>query len=97
MPFPIDFRKEENRMTAVTNPDLVQFRDFLNGKIASGQSHLTPEEALDEYLSIQYTPAEREECIAAVRESLAEIESGAPGRLASEYLAEVRARYGLNK
>jgi hypothetical protein len=84
-------------MSSLLNSDLAQFRDFLNAKLSSGECAATPEQALDEFRGTQYSDEEFEDSVAAVRESLAEIESGAPGKLASDHLAEVRARYGWNK
>jgi hypothetical protein len=73
--------------------DLESFRDYLNALIMSDCLEMTPEEALEEFRLMQ-APATRAECLDAIRESFAEIQSGAPGKLASEYLAELRARYG---
>ncbi len=81
-------------MTTVTNESLVQFRDFLNEKLAEPQDTTTPAEALDEFLAMHDTPEEREDALEAVRESMAEIRSGAPGRPVAEVLAEIRQRFG---
>jgi hypothetical protein len=83
-------------MSTATNPQLVEFRDFLNAKIAAGPVNLSPEEALDEFRS-QMTSEERAEALAAIRESLAEIESGSPGQCVFEFLKEIRSEFQLDK
>ena len=83
-------------MSAILNPELVQFRDFLNEKLAASATRLTPEEALDEFLAMQDTPEERAEALEAIRESMEEIRSGAPGISASDYFAEARKRLSMD-
>lgn len=83
-------------MSAMVNPELVQFRDFLNEKLAASPTWQTPEEALDEFLAMRETPEERLERLDDVRESLAEIKSGSLGTSASEYIAELRQRYRMD-
>jgi len=87
-------RKEETFMESLAYSELCLFRDFLNAKLACGESPVTPEQALDEFRILHLSKEELEDSVAAIRESIAEIDAGAPGKLASEYMAEVRARYG---
>lgn len=78
-------------MSTATHSQLIEFRDFLNAKIAAGPADMSPEEALDEFRD-QMTPQELEESVAAIRESLAEIQSGSQGKVLSVYLSELEDR-----
>lgn len=75
--------------------ELTQFRDFLNRRFGEDSPPNSPEEALIEFRELAESPSERDECFAAVSESLNEIRRGVHGRLVSEYLADLRARHGF--
>jgi len=81
-------------MESLAYSELCLFRDFLNAKLACVESPLTPEQALDKFRIAHLSREESEDSVAAIRESISEIEAGSPGKLASEYMGEVRARYG---
>lgn len=76
--------------------ELAQFHDFVGHCLAKGQE-LSPEEALDLWRIEHPSDAEIEETVAAVRESLADMEAGDTGMPLDEFLREFRKRHGLTE
>jgi L-alanine-DL-glutamate epimerase-like enolase superfamily enzyme len=66
--------------------ELVAFRDFLDGQIASGRTDLTPEESLDLWRE------SLAQSVAAVNKALADLRAGETGQPLREFIAEFRAQ-----
>jgi hypothetical protein len=75
--------------------DLQRFRDFLNEQLNNGGADLSPEEILDLWRVENPLPAELAASVADLKEAIAEMEAGIPGRPAKEVSAEVRRSLNL--
>jgi hypothetical protein len=72
--------------------DLQDFHRFLGERLATGSSHLSPEEALDEWRVLHPTRDELAESVFAVRRAIGDMRAGDRGREVDAILAEVRQR-----
>ena len=65
-----------------------KFHQFIGEQLQSdGTAHMSPEQALAAW-------REREECVAAIQEGLADVEAGRTKPL-DEFLADFQSRHGL--
>ena len=71
-------------MSSTATTELTSFRDFLDKRIADGESELTPEAALRVW-------RERQETVHAIRRGLADADAGRV-RPADDLFEELRAR-----
>jgi hypothetical protein len=82
-------------MSAQITEELRDFHRFLDEKLSNGQTQISPEEALDEWRSLHPEGQVWEEDIAAIREALADLDSGERGIPFDEFDREFRQRYQL--
>jgi hypothetical protein len=75
--------------------DLAEFHDFLGEKLAHGDTHLSPEEALDEWRAVHPAGEASADDYEAVRQALAEMEAGDTGVPFEEFDRRIRAKHGL--
>lgn len=80
-------------MATDPNPELAQFEQFIKLQVQSGRN-LSPEEALDLFRVEHPHPAEFEESVAALREALAEVETGVAGVPLEDFIRERRQHHG---
>jgi predicted nucleic acid-binding Zn-ribbon protein len=66
-------------MPTQTVNELREFLQFLSEKVARDESTLSPEAALDEWRTLQPSAGTLEEDVAAIQESLADMEKGDRG------------------
>ena len=71
-------------MSSTATTELTRFRDFLDRRIADGESELTPEDALRGW-------REHQDTVHAIREGLADADAGRV-RPAEDLFAELHAR-----
>lgn len=80
--------------SAPTN-ELSEFHQFLGRQLDESDEQLSPEEALDLWRSENPDPDLHTRNVAAVREAIADMQSGDKGRPAKEVLQEIRDDLGL--
>jgi hypothetical protein len=75
--------------------ELREFHTFVGQKLSQGPAKLSPEEALDEWRELHPDTADPEkpsEVVQAVRQALADMDSGDKGTPARDVVAELRSR-----
>jgi hypothetical protein len=82
-------------MNTQVSQELRFFKDFVSEKLESGDAGLTPEEALDQWRSMNPDPEDLQQSVAAVRKALIDMENGDRGRPADDVLSDLRKRYQL--
>jgi hypothetical protein len=82
-------------MASGGNYHLAQFHQFVGEQLETSLDRLSPEEALDLYRQGHPCPDDVENSVAAVEEALADMKAGDRGLPLTEYVREVRTRYGL--
>jgi hypothetical protein len=81
-------------MTALE--ELKDFHRFLNEKIQQGSDDLTPSDALEEWALAQPdVECEVIDTVAAIREAIEEMDSGAPGIPLDAFVRKFEAKHGL--
>jgi hypothetical protein len=83
-------------MSTSSQNELASFHQFIGQQLGSNQAHLSPEEALDLWREQHPCSEEDTETIAAIRESLADIEAGEQGMTVEEFGREFRRRHNLD-
>ncbi len=73
--------------------DLERFHQFVGELLGNGCAGRSPEDVLDEWRALNPTEEEFAEGVAAIREALADIETGEVGRPIEEVLADLRRKY----
>jgi hypothetical protein len=74
------------------NDELRGFHQFLGEKLKNGGSHLSPEEALDEWRDQHPEGVEFEDDTEAIQEALDDMANGDHGRPAKKVLSDLRRR-----
>jgi len=82
-------------MATQVDPELSRFRDFIVEKLTSGDELLTPEEALDLWRLENPVSEEFAETVAALRQSLADVQGGDRGITLEEFDRMFREKHGL--
>jgi hypothetical protein len=79
-------------MATDVSKDLKEFYRFVGDKLTSGETDLSPEEALDEWRLLNPPPEELAESVSAIRRAVADMRAGDRGRPVEDVLAEIRQR-----
>ena len=79
-------------MTAVVANELERFHQFVEGKLASLSTDLSPEEVLSEWRTTHPSSDDLSESVVAVKQALADMRAGDRGRPAEQVIAELRQR-----
>jgi hypothetical protein len=83
-------------MSSSYQNELANFHQFIGQQLASKHTNLSPEDALDLWREQNPCPDEDAETIAAIRESLANLEAGERGVTIEEFDREFRRRHNLD-
>ena len=75
--------------------ELLSFHHFVAEQLSSGQSCLSPEEALEAWRLHNRSPEEYAEDVHEIREALADMDAGDCGVPMDEFDREFRRRHGL--
>ena len=82
-------------MSVQQSSELVRFHEFIAAKLGNGQADISPEEALYDWRAENPTREEYAASVAAIRESLADMEAGDCGRPAADVMADLRRKYNI--
>ena len=79
-------------MTTVVANELECFHQFVEGKLGSASSDLSPEDVLSEWRTTHPLSDDLSESVVAVKQALADMRAGDRGRPAEQVIAELRQR-----
>jgi hypothetical protein len=82
-------------MSIDSSAELTNFHRFISERIVSGDTDLSPEEALDLWRAENPASHEQGETVAAVREALAAYQAGDRGVPLAQFDREFRERHNL--
>lgn len=75
--------------------DLANFCQFIVDRLAEGDLHLSPEEALTQWRAEQLKTDDFDATVAALRKAFAAVDAGDKGRSVDEFDREFRERRGI--
>lgn len=83
-------------MSAVVSTELQEFAQFVQAKLAAGETKLSPEEVVDQWRDAHPTEEEFEENVQAIQEALDQMNAGEKGITAAESVRRLRERIGIS-
>jgi hypothetical protein len=89
------FDRGGNTMSIDSNAELRSFGQYIEQLVASGNSKLTPEDALAQWRMENLSPEEYEEEVRAIQEALDDIAAGDKGVPWGQVIKDINAEFGL--